>query len=359
LSSAPCFLPSKEFSIRFFTSVRKHDVIHLLEPRDRHVFVLHIKWLVHQSRRKEAGIRYGIPPNTQWDGQKSKQPSLISSFIKPSLMMIGGPATEAFEQLSKRRRVSLEGREEATIPFQLDTMFQHLQAGDEPVFPSIAWDFNDSDNFDTAVDTTPSLLQASAAYHACLALSPIKSLIPSAGNKRPSCSGSNSMVRSKTFRSSPIGLDAIISRQTSDVEVLELEEEAIISKEKPSLGPQHQSCGALRRNKRPLFKMVRSKAFSAPFGLDCMTQHPTSEEEPGQWAELKQGPAAMDISTLLFPSRIITPPPPTMIASSSSSSRLDQNLLLLQQSLSHPELRGKHHTSSSPKVHNATQRLCL
>lgn len=271
-------------------------------------------------------------------------------------MMLGGPATEAFlEQSSKRRRVSLEGNEEATTtctPFQLDAMFQHLQDhDDEPAFPSIAWDFNDSDNFDTAVDdTTPSLLQASAAYHACLALSPIKSQIPSAaGNKRPSCSGSNSMVRSKTFNSSPIGLDAI-SRQTLDVEVLELEEEAIISKEKPALGPQHQSFDVRRGN-----KMVRSKAFSAPFGLDSMTRHQTSEESAGR-AELKQGgDDAMDISTLFFSSRRITPPATMMMIA--SSSRLDQNILLLQQSLSQPELRGKHRTGS-PKVH-ATQRLCI
>jgi hypothetical protein len=215
--------------------------------------------------------------------------------------MIGGPATEALERSSfKRRRVS-NSEDEANNKkpaFEMDDLFQQLRQDDDDehdVFPTINWDFNDSsDNiFVSAI-------------------------------KRSPCS----------------------SRRCSDPEVqkeLELkggdsirQEERIrrsIMKPRPPLtrSQQHHSCGALSqimKDKRPIGScrgMVRSKAFSFPlFGLDAETMmrhhhhhhhhhHQTSEEAKLYMNELKGGDgAAADIDTskaLLCSRKRITPPP--------------------------------------------------
>jgi hypothetical protein len=305
--------------------------------------------------------------------------------------VIRGPATEALERSSFKRKRTIEpvnlveqfasaaAASSAAIPFQLDALFQHLQdANDEQAFPSIDWDFNeDSDK----VDSTNPLVQGS--------------------NKRRS----SDIVRSKTTFRSPFGMDAVSPQpQESESETvraasllknltLPCSSSTTSSSSRP-LSASHRSCGALSPNlsrssaglkrTRSVYyggskTLVRSKTFMSPlFSLDTTAtttdattmarKHPLNEPSS---LELTNQAATMAMSKLLSSSsssisRLLAPS-----SSSSSSSRLDHNLLLLQQSVSQPQLlllQGKQHHNhhigaaanavAAQNVLSSTQRLC-
>jgi hypothetical protein len=110
-----------------------------------------------------------------------------------------GPATEALERSTKRRRLSQTGSESSNCAsFQLDAMFNDISSIDDEAFPSIGWNFDDDDD---EADATPSV-SAQTSFE----LSSFKTL---SGSKRQSPAG---MVRSKAFS---CGLDTMSPSHTS------------------------------------------------------------------------------------------------------------------------------------------------
>jgi hypothetical protein len=258
--------------------------------------------------------------------------SLSSNPVVVVTTMMIGPATDALERSSKRRRISHTEAEAKKAAFELDAMFQHLQDdddGDAHVFPSINWDFNDNDDDNNGI------------------------------KKRPSrrCSDPEA-VQLELLKG---GASSILPHH--EEEELVLLRSIITSPRSVPLKRSHRSCGALSPliqqslllNKKPIDGaacssrrggMVRSKAFSYPlFGLlddassttNMMMMRRGHHHHPPSGKEEEEEPRKTELSTLPTSSRRRITPQSSKIdaasgsSSSCSSSRLfDHNLVLLQ-----------------------------